>query len=135
MPAASGEEEKIPALSLPSCPPGFIDKCIADESLLRVIITDKYLDHLPLYRIGVRFERLGMVIPALPCVDGLAVSRSPNHFAPEAYRTGFSRRGYPQADETRIEVLPGRVKRRPGSPTKRKNEKRTRVLVGLSCGA
>ncbi|MBK7410723.1 MAG: hypothetical protein IPJ40_23320 [Saprospirales bacterium] len=26
-------------------PSRFIDKCIADESLLRVILTDKYLDH------------------------------------------------------------------------------------------
>ncbi|MBK7410929.1 MAG: transposase [Saprospirales bacterium] len=31
--------------------------------MLRVILTDKYLDHLPLYRISARFERLGMVIP------------------------------------------------------------------------
>ncbi|MCB9296234.1 MAG: transposase [Lewinellaceae bacterium] len=61
--AFCAEEKEGPCVVIAEQPSRFIDKCIADESLLRVIIADKYLDHLPLYRIGARFERLGMVIP------------------------------------------------------------------------
>jgi transposase len=43
-------------------PDGIIPKCRADESLLAEIITQKFADHLPLYRIAERMERDGIGI-------------------------------------------------------------------------
>lgn len=43
-------------------PDGLLPKCRADESLLADIITRKFVDHLPLYRIAEAFARDGIVI-------------------------------------------------------------------------
>ena len=125
MPAASGEEEKEgPCVVIAELPSRFIDKCIADESLLRVIITDKYLDHLPLYRIGVRFERLGMVIPRSTMCGWVEQSAGRLTILHQKLIELVLAAGYLQVDETRIEVLPDKGKRAPrGSPHKKKKRK------------
>ena len=51
------------SIEIGTLPSRFIDKCIADESLLAAILVDKYVDHLPLYRIISRFKRLDVEIP------------------------------------------------------------------------
>lgn len=43
-------------------PESFIEKCRADESFLANILTKKYCDHLPLYRIAEGLERQGIKI-------------------------------------------------------------------------
>ena len=43
-------------------PDSLLPKCRADESLLADIITRKFVDHLPLYRIAEAFSRDGIVI-------------------------------------------------------------------------
>lgn len=43
-------------------PDSFLPKCKADESLLAEIITKKFSDHLPLYRIAEIFKREGILI-------------------------------------------------------------------------
>jgi transposase len=50
---------------LPSQP---IDKCIAGPGLLAQVITDKYVDHLPLYRQEQRYSRVGITLaPSTLC--------------------------------------------------------------------
>ena len=43
-------------------PDSLLPKCRADESLLAEIITKKFADHLPLYRIAEIFNREGIKI-------------------------------------------------------------------------
>lgn len=125
MPAVPGEEEKEgPSVVIAELPTRFIDKCIADESLLRVMITDKYLDHLPLYRIGARFERLGMVIPRSTMCGWVGQSAGRLAILHQKLIELVLAAAYLQVDETRIEVLPDKGKRAPrGSPHKKKKRK------------
>lgn len=125
------EESNGRPIAIAPLPSRFIDKCVADESLLRVVLTDKYLDHLPLYRIAARFERLGMTIPRSTlsgwvgqCADRMAVLY---YQLIELVLLGI----YLQVDETRIEVLPD--KRRPkarGAPRKKKRKTHRGYLWG-----
>ena len=50
---------------LPSQP---IDKCIAGPGLLAQVVTDKYVDHIPLYRQEQRYSRVGITLaPSTLC--------------------------------------------------------------------
>lgn len=53
------EEQGVTTAPMPD---GILPKCRADESLLADIITRKFVDHLPLYRIGESFSRDGIQI-------------------------------------------------------------------------
>lgn len=53
------EEKGVIIAPMPDC---LLPKCRADESLLAEIITRKFVDHLPLYRIAEGFTRDGIVI-------------------------------------------------------------------------
>lgn len=53
------EEKGVRAASMPE---SLLPKCRADESLLADIITRKFVDHLPLYRIAELLSREGIVI-------------------------------------------------------------------------
>jgi transposase len=53
------EESGILTADLPDC---LLPKCRADESLLAEIITKKFADHLPLYRVAEIFKREGIMI-------------------------------------------------------------------------
>ena len=54
------QEEK--GVIIAPMPDSLLPKCRADESLLADIITRKFVDHLPLYRIAEAFSRDGIVI-------------------------------------------------------------------------
>jgi transposase len=53
-------------------PPQIIEKGLPAPGLLAVIITDKYLDHLPLYRTEDRFARLGVSLSRSTMCDWMA---------------------------------------------------------------
>ncbi len=118
------EEEKESPIAIAELPSRFIDKCIADESLLRVIITDKYLDHLPLYRIGARFERLGMVIPRSTMCGWIAQSANRLAVLHQKLIEVVLASIYLQVDETRMEVLPGKSGKSTRGRPKAKAKKR-----------
>jgi transposase len=111
-------------IAIAPLPSRFIDKCIADESLLGVILTDKYLDHLPLYRIAARFERLGMVIPRSTLCGWVAQAADRIVVLHNKLIELVLTAGYLQVDETRMEVLPGKGKTGArGKPKKRKTHR------------
>jgi transposase len=119
------EEKKSGPIVIAQLPSRFIDKCIADESLLRVILTDKYLDHLPLYRIAARFERLGMTIPRSTLCGWVAQSADRLSVLHQKLIELVLLAAYLQVDETRMEVLPGKGNRsiRGGPKKKRKTHR------------
>ena len=87
---------------LPSSP---IEKGRAGASVLALIIIQKYLDHLPLYRQIEQFKRMGMEIPASTMSDW--VKTGAGLIAPlyDALVKQIRKSHYLQADETRIQVL------------------------------
>jgi len=56
---SSKEEDGVKTADLPE---SFIPKCRADESVLAEIITEKFANHMPLYRIAESFSREGIGI-------------------------------------------------------------------------
>jgi transposase len=59
------QDEGVIIGKLPSQP---IDKCIAGPGLLAQVVTDKYVDHLPLYRQEQRYSRVGITLaPSTLC--------------------------------------------------------------------
>lgn len=55
--------KKGEAVTIAELPERVIDKGIPGPSLLAMILADKYLDHLPLYRQKQRFARENIQIP------------------------------------------------------------------------
>ena len=123
--AGSADKKKANSpIAIADLPSRFIDKCIADESLLRVILTDKYLDHLPLYRIAARFERMGMVIPHSTMCGWVGQSAGRMKVLYNKLIEVVLASAYLQVDETRMEVLPGKGnKSSRGKPKKRKTHR------------
>jgi hypothetical protein len=82
-----------------------IEKGIPGPGLLAQIITDKYVDHLPLYRQDKRYQREGVKIPLSTLGDWL---RQSVHLLEPIYRAMIQlllQSDYIQADETTIKVL------------------------------
>lgn len=95
-------EEVILAANRPVHPLG---KCIATPSLLGYIITSKYADGLPLYRLEQMFKRLGQEVSRTSMAHWII--RLDEVFQPlmNLLREEQNHAMYLQADETRIQVL------------------------------
>ena len=95
-----GEGVKIGAL-----PERVIDKGIPGSGLLASIITDKYMDHLPLYRQKQRFARENIQIPS-STIEGWT-KEGLNKLEPLYDQLLFDTKtkGYLQVDQTPIKVL------------------------------
>ena len=87
---------------LPSRP---IEKGIPGPGLLATIITDKYMDHLPLYRQLRRYERMGVKLN--DSTFSAWVQAAANLLEPlyEELKKQLLNQSYIQADETPIKVL------------------------------
>jgi len=107
------QPKKIPnqgPIYIAAMPSRFIDKCIADESLLASILVDKYVDHLPLYRTQERLRRLsGMQIPRSTMSGWVGQSAAKLEVLYHKLQYLVLASAYLQVDETRMEVLPDKV--------------------------
>jgi transposase len=99
---AQDGEERIVAASRPVHPLG---KCIATTSLLAYLITSKYADGLPLYRLENMLARLGHDVSRTSMAHWII--RLDDVFKPLINLVRETQNGsdYLQADETRIQVL------------------------------
>lgn len=86
-------------------PPRPIEKGIPGPHLLAQILSDKYIDHLPLYRQAKRYEREGMRIPDATLGDWLRQSVQLLEIIYSKIREKVLRSGYLMGDETTIRVL------------------------------
>ena len=82
-----------------------IDKSLFGEHLIAQIITDKYVDHLPLYRQIERFKRSGMTLSSSTLND--TIKNICNLLSPlyQYLKDEALRDNYLQVDETPIKVL------------------------------
>jgi len=94
--------EGVITAPMPSRP---IPKGLAEAALLAIILLDKYLDHLPLYRIIQRFKRAGIHISDSTIGDW--INQVCNLLQPlfEAHRKEVLTQPYLQVDETTLKVL------------------------------
>lgn len=81
-----------------------IPKCIAGTALLAQIITDKFVDHLPLYRQIQRFSREGVDIPSSTIDSWVRLVSQLLRPLYECHRQHTLNNGYLQADESPIKV-------------------------------
>jgi len=112
------------AIEIGDLPDRFIDKGIADESLLTAILVDKYVDHLPLYRTAARLTRLGMTIPRSTLSGWVAQSADRLLILYEKLIEVVLNSAYIMVDETRIQVQTNRPpKKKGGKPKKSKTHR------------
>lgn len=92
-------------VSIAELPERVIDKGIPGPSLLAMILADKYLDHLPLYRQKQRFARENIQIPS-STIEGWT-KQALEKLEPLYEQLIFDTKskGYLQVDETPIKVL------------------------------
>lgn len=86
-------------------PERVIDKGIPGASLLSIILTDKYLDHLPLYRQRQRFLREGIPVASSTLEGWAKASLERLEILYEHLVIDTGQKGYLQVDETPIKVL------------------------------
>ena len=98
--AKNGEGVKIGEL-----PERVIDKGIPGAGLLAMILTDKYMDHLPLYRQKQRFARENIRIPSSTIGGWTREALIKLHPLYEQLIFDTKTKGYLQVDETPIKVL------------------------------
>lgn len=95
------------------------DKSIAGPSVMAQVITDKFCDHLPLYRQQQRFSRHGITIAASTLGNWVQTGGDYLQIFYEHYVEHTKSQGYLQIDETPIPVL-----------DRRKKAKRIRGITG-----
>lgn len=103
------DESKISIAALPC---RLIDKGIAGTGLLASILTDKYVDHLPLYRQLQRFKREKIPIAASTLDGWVRKSLDMLEILYDWLVQDTAEKGYLQVDETTIKVLDSKKKKK-----------------------
>ncbi|MFC3199488.1 IS66 family transposase, partial [Parapedobacter deserti] len=92
-------------VTIAELPERVIDKGIPGAGLLAMILTDKYVDHLPLYRQKQRFARENIRIPSSTIEGWTREALIKLHPLYEQLIFDTKTKGYLQVDETVIKVL------------------------------
>jgi transposase len=87
-----------------SLPGRMMEKCMAGEGLLAQIVTDKYMDHLPMHRQLQRFQRAGVTIAQSTISDWMKQALLMLIGLYELHKKQVLNSAYLHADETTIKV-------------------------------
>ena len=103
LPSPAGDDKTlIIAAPAPERP---LFKCLAGATLIALILTDKYCDHLPLARQAKRYERSGFALPYNTIVDLNAKAIDLITVLYDVIRKLILESSYIHADETSLKVL------------------------------
>lgn len=92
-------------ISIASMPPVLLPKSIASAGLVAYTITNKYVDHIPLYRQEAIWRRYGIDIPRSSCCDWMLKTAELCEPLIKQLTTHVLNSGYVQADETPVQVM------------------------------
>jgi len=84
--------------------PRVIDKCVASDELLAMIVVDKHVLHLPVYRQLERFAAMGVLIPSSTADSWQSELGQRLRPLYAAHRATLPNQGYRQVDESPIAV-------------------------------
>jgi len=100
-----GAESEKPAVTVAPPPPQIIPKSFATASLLAYLITSKYVDCLPFYRLSKMFSRHGVELSRATMCNWVLRVASLLKFMPELFVEEIHKSSYVHADETPFQVL------------------------------
>ena len=104
-------------------PRRFIERCIAGVSLLAIILIEKFIDHLPLYRQQQRYYRLGIELSRSTLCGWVAQAAIELEILYDKLVSLVLQSQYIQADETTIRVQEKKQPKNKGSTEKTKKGK------------
>lgn len=112
-------------------PRRFIERCIAGATLLAIILIEKFIDHLPLYRQQQRYLRLGIELSRSTLCGWVAQSATGLEILYDKLVSLVLQSQYVQADETTIRV---QENTRPNNKGPTKNAKKGKTHRGYYWG-
>lgn len=92
-------------ISMAPMPWVLLPKSIASAGLVAYTITNKYVDHIPLYRQEAIWQRYGIDIPRSSCCDWILKTAELCEPLIKQLTTHILKSGYVQADETPVQVM------------------------------
>lgn len=93
------------SISIAPLPPLLLPKAMVSASFVAYTITEKYNDHIPLYRQEMIWARYGVMIPRNSSCDWLMKTAEQCEPLWQLLRTHIRSGDYTQADETTLQVL------------------------------
>ena len=98
------------SFAIAQLPERIIEKGIPSNELVSQILVDKYIDHLPLYRIRQRFARNKIDIKDSTIIGWVSQSLSKLEILYDYLKAQIVSKGYLQVDETTLKVLDSNIK-------------------------
>lgn len=105
LPTPAGEPDLKSKIITGPLPDDVFSNCMAGPSLLATLVTEKYTDHLPVYRQMVRFERAGIKLAHATLIDWIDKTAKLLWLLYEALKLEIISSGYVKMDETGMPVI------------------------------
>jgi transposase len=105
LPTAAGQPDLNSKIITAALPDDVFSNCMAGPSLLATLVTEKYTDHLPIYRQMIRFERAGIKLAHSTLIDWIDKTAKLLWLLYEALKLEIISSHYVKMDETGMPVM------------------------------
>lgn len=105
LPTPAGQPDLKSKIVTASLPDDVFNNCMVGPSLLATLVTEKYTDHLPVYRQMVRFERAGIKLAHSTLIDWIDKTSKLLWLLYEALKLEVITSRYVKMDETGMPVM------------------------------
>jgi transposase len=105
LPTAADQPDLNSKIITAALPDDVFNNCMAGPSLLATLVTEKYTDHLPVYRQMIRFERAGIKLAHATLIDWINKTAKLLWLLYEALKLETISSHYVKMDETGMPVM------------------------------